>query len=132
VLPFDDNERKILDDIFNQTYNRLIEAGKNKTVTDHDAIISSVLEFVERVLPKILACYKGEEYENKCKGIAASLRISISSIMPFDKFMQLMELKEMKILDILIKDLEHKGEADDENKLGDLFKKTDAPRHIYT
>lgn len=131
MLSFDDNQRKVLDDIFNDTYNRLTEAGKQKTVTDHDAIINAVLSFIERVIPKIVSCYEGEEREKKCKGIAASLRVMIWSIMPFNRFMEYMEKDEMKILDIIVKDIEDKGEANiDPEKLDGLFKK-DEPKHIY-
>jgi hypothetical protein len=123
VLTFDSEERKVLDEIFDQTYSRLTEESKKGRIKDHDAIISSTLAFIETVIPKILKCYKGEAYENKCKGIAASLRITIWSIMPFDKFTELMARKEMKILDMLVKDLVERGEGNvSEETLEGLFK----------
>lgn len=130
VLPFDADERKVLEEIFDHTYDRLVDETKKGRVKDHDALISATLAFVELVIPKILRCYKGEAYENKCKGIAASLRVTIWSIMPFDKFEALMARDEMKILDVLVKDLVDKGEVEGDDLQG-LFKNDSAPTHIY-
>jgi hypothetical protein len=113
----DENQRKTLD-----------------VVTDLDEIVKAVLTFVERVVPKVLACYKGEEHELRAKAIAMYLRVTISAIMPFDKFMRLMELEEMKAIDHLVEIVIDADKLDIEpNSFEALFKKDGggAPEHIY-
>ncbi len=132
VLEFDHEQRKALDEIFDSTYERLTTASKEGKITDHDAIISAVLTFMERVIPKILACYRGDAHENKLRGVASSLRIMIWSIMPFDKFQEYMARDEMKILDIMANEFQTKGEVDINNDvLQGLFKNDDVPKNIY-
>lgn len=115
-----------------QTVDSLIRMQEEGTL-DHDSTISVVLTFVEKVVPRVLAMFKGEAHEAKRKAIATSIRLTIWAIMPFPKFQEYMALEEMKAIDEMAKSYQEKGEVEiSEEAYNKLFKSpTEVPRDIY-
>lgn len=124
-------------EVYMQIYDRAVEElikANNEHKLDHDGAISFSLVFVEKILPKILNAYKDDAiaYEAKRRWIATSLRIVISAVMPFDKFMEYMNTKEMKSIDVIVKALEEGGAFNfDDSRLDDLFKPPGPAPNIY-
>lgn len=128
---YEEKKLATLNGISDKTFDALIKAN-DENILQKDDLINFVLTMVERIVPKILKSYKGEAFERKRLGIAISLRVIISSIMPYEKFQEYMSMKEMHGVDELIKMVETKGEAESEtDAIDSLFKRDDTPRDIY-
>src|SRR5215831_16767501 len=86
-----EEEESTLDEIFERTYDDLIEACKEGKVTDDNAIIGAILSLMERVVPKLFEPYKKdpEKFESMCLGTATALRVTIGTFMPFCKFIEI-------------------------------------------
>ena len=132
-------EEEELDDlelIFERCHNEVIDLCKKGVVTDDNAIISQILNLMERVIPKILNSYKedNEEYESKCLATATALRVTISTFMPIERFMDIMHTPQMKLIDKIVDDITEHGKSEAKvDDLTNIFKslKIKPESHIY-
>jgi len=125
-----DEEEKVLEDIFNRTFDDLIEACKEGKVSDDNRVIGAILSLMERVVPKLFEPYKTnpEGYESMCLGTATALRVTIGSFMPFSKFMEIMNKPEMAQIDEIVEKIEDEGKSDTlVNGLANIFKTMKKP-----
>lgn len=92
-------EREQLYNIFNDTYHRLKNtAEKNHWGPEtHSALLSELFGLVNRIIPDILREYDGDrdESDKKLIAVAAQFRHSITRIMSWDKFTELITRSEM-------------------------------------
>lgn len=106
MLEEDSAERKTLDRIINNFYKSLRKQAKTQKwgAEMHTPLILKLFEVMEKILPEVLKQYKGEDKENKLKGIAAQLRFSIEDIMDWDTFMTYTNAPQLEEMSKLLKD----------------------------
>ena len=127
-----------LEQVFERCHNEVIDLCKKGVVTDDNAVISQILNLMERVIPRILNSYKEdkEEYESKCLATATALRVTISTFMPIERFMDIMHAPQMKLIDKIVDDITEHGKSEAKvDDLTNIFKslkpKQESGVHIY-
>lgn len=119
------SEAEVLDDIFEECYDSLIEACRAGKVVDDNSVIGAILSLIERVFPKIMEAYKEDpdEYDSRCLATATALRVTIGSFMPISKFMEIMHKPEMIAIDNIVEDMVENGQSTvREDSLVNVFK----------